>query len=200
MTRARDIANIDGLLTTTGDTYYASAAATPARLGIGSTGQVLTVSSGLPAWVTPSAAYSGTWTLAATGTLTGANVNVSGLSGKRIAVFLKDFSLVSDGAAKLMLNGQTSYYYFQAGRYSNTSITLTSYIGNGYSENYVGAVIDMAGSAMSFKPITVQQIWSGSPTYPIGGWYGPDTNPITSVRLEGQGGWDAGTYYVYVEN
>jgi hypothetical protein len=54
MTRARDVANIDGLLTTTGDTYYASAASTPARLGIGSTNQVLTVSGGLPTWATPS--------------------------------------------------------------------------------------------------------------------------------------------------
>ena len=50
MTRARDVANIDGILTTTGDTYYASAAGTPARLGIGSTDQVLKVSGGLPAW------------------------------------------------------------------------------------------------------------------------------------------------------
>jgi hypothetical protein len=53
MTRARDVANIDGLLTTTGDTYYASAAGTPARLGIGSSAQVLTVSGGIPAWATP---------------------------------------------------------------------------------------------------------------------------------------------------
>jgi len=54
MTRARDVANIDGILTTTGDTFYASAAATPARLGVGSTGQVLTVASGVPSWATPS--------------------------------------------------------------------------------------------------------------------------------------------------
>lgn len=53
MTRARDVANIDGILTTTGDTYYASAAATPARLGIGSTGNVLTVSGGVPVWSAP---------------------------------------------------------------------------------------------------------------------------------------------------
>jgi hypothetical protein len=53
MTRARDVANIDGLLTTTGDTYYASAAGTPARLGIGSTGNVLTVSGGVPTWSAP---------------------------------------------------------------------------------------------------------------------------------------------------
>ena len=38
-------------LTTTGDIIYASGANTPARLGIGSSGQVLTVSGGLPTWV-----------------------------------------------------------------------------------------------------------------------------------------------------
>jgi hypothetical protein len=58
MTRARDIANLDGLLTTTGDTYYASAAATPARLGLGTTGQALTVSGGVPVWATPASAAS----------------------------------------------------------------------------------------------------------------------------------------------
>jgi hypothetical protein len=43
----------NALLTTTGDTIYASSASTPARLGIGSTGQVLTVSGGVPVWATP---------------------------------------------------------------------------------------------------------------------------------------------------
>jgi hypothetical protein len=37
-------------LTTKGDIFYASGANTPTRLGIGTLGQVLTVSSGLPAW------------------------------------------------------------------------------------------------------------------------------------------------------
>lgn len=41
------------LTTTTGDIIYASAANTPARLGIGSTGNVLTVSGGVPAWAAP---------------------------------------------------------------------------------------------------------------------------------------------------
>jgi hypothetical protein len=40
-------------LTTTGDIYYASSANTPARLGIGSSSQVLTVSGGVPTWATP---------------------------------------------------------------------------------------------------------------------------------------------------
>jgi hypothetical protein len=42
-------------LTTTGDIYYASSANTPARLGIGSTDQVLKVTAGIPAWATPAA-------------------------------------------------------------------------------------------------------------------------------------------------
>jgi len=44
-----------GLVTTTGDIIYASGANTPARLGIGSTGNVLTVSGGVPAWSAPAA-------------------------------------------------------------------------------------------------------------------------------------------------
>ena len=49
------------LTTTTGDTIYASSANTPARLGIGSTGQVLTVAGGVPSWATPASGstYSG---------------------------------------------------------------------------------------------------------------------------------------------
>jgi hypothetical protein len=45
MTRARDVANIDGLLTTKGDIYAATAAATPARLGVGNNGDTLVADS-----------------------------------------------------------------------------------------------------------------------------------------------------------
>jgi len=41
------------LTTTTGDIIYASGANTPARLGIGSSAQVLTVAGGVPSWATP---------------------------------------------------------------------------------------------------------------------------------------------------
>ena len=47
------------LTTTTGDLIYASSANTPARLGIGSSGQVLSVSGGVPAWATPAPTFSG---------------------------------------------------------------------------------------------------------------------------------------------
>jgi hypothetical protein len=55
-------------LTTTGDIYYASAANTPARLGIGTTGQVLNVSGGLPAWATASAVPTVNWVRLTSGT------------------------------------------------------------------------------------------------------------------------------------
>jgi len=54
-TRAQKTAQNLSTLTTAGDIAYASAAGTPARLGIGTTGQVLNVASGLPAWATASA-------------------------------------------------------------------------------------------------------------------------------------------------
>ncbi len=57
MTRSRDTANIETVLTTKGDIYAATAAYTPARLGVGSNNQVLTAdsstSTGLK-WATPS--------------------------------------------------------------------------------------------------------------------------------------------------
>ena len=46
------------LTTTTGDMIYASSANTPARLAVGSTGQVLTVAGGVPTWAAASSGVS----------------------------------------------------------------------------------------------------------------------------------------------
>jgi hypothetical protein len=48
------------LTTTTGDIIYASGANTPARLAIGTSADVLTVSGGIPAWAAPAAGGSET--------------------------------------------------------------------------------------------------------------------------------------------
>jgi hypothetical protein len=63
-------------LTTTGDIYYASAANTPARLGIGSTDQVLKVTAGIPAWATPA---TGGMTQLGTTTLSGTSYTFSAI-------------------------------------------------------------------------------------------------------------------------
>ena len=81
MTRARDVANSDGVLTTKGDIYAATAAYTPSRLGVGSNNTVLTADSaeatGLK-WATPSA---GGMTLLSTTTLSGTTTSITGISG-----------------------------------------------------------------------------------------------------------------------
>jgi len=52
-----DTTGMTNPMTTTGDTIYSSSGSTPARLGIGTAGQVLTVNSGAtaPEWKTPAA-------------------------------------------------------------------------------------------------------------------------------------------------
>ena len=63
-------------MTTTGDTIYSSSGSTPARLGIGSTGQVLTVAGGVPSWATASSG----WSLITSGTLSSTTTTVSSIS------------------------------------------------------------------------------------------------------------------------
>ena len=54
-----DTTGMTNPMTTTGDTIYSSSGSTPARLGIGTTGQVLTVAGGVPSWATPAASGGG---------------------------------------------------------------------------------------------------------------------------------------------
>ena len=56
-----DTTGMTNPMTTTGDTIYSSSGSTPARLGIGTAGQVLQVNSGAtaPEWATPGVAASG---------------------------------------------------------------------------------------------------------------------------------------------
>jgi len=54
-----DTTGMTNPMTTTGDTIYSSSGSTPARLGIGTTGQVLTVAGGVPSWATPAAGGGG---------------------------------------------------------------------------------------------------------------------------------------------
>ena len=75
-----DTAGMTNPMTTTGDTIYSSSGSTPARLGIGTTGQVLAVSGGIPAWTTPGGATLNT-SLITSGTITsGTELSLTGLS------------------------------------------------------------------------------------------------------------------------
>jgi hypothetical protein len=70
-----------------GDLIYGSAADTAARLAIGTAGQVLQVNSGAtaPEWASP-AAGGKNFTLLSTTTLTGSQVNITGITGDHIVI------------------------------------------------------------------------------------------------------------------
>jgi len=117
------------VLTTTGDMVYSSSGTTAARLGIGSTGQVITVAGGIPSWATPS---SGGLTLLATATPSGASV----ITFSSIASGYKNLKLVWRG---LYVSSTASAYGWSL-RLNNDSganytYGVTGFSGTAYTEN-----------------------------------------------------------------
>ena len=78
----------DSLLTTKGDLIAATGASTPARLGVGTNGQVLTADSTASTGVAWATAAAGGMTLLSTTSLTGASVTVSSISQSYINLFI----------------------------------------------------------------------------------------------------------------
>ena len=103
-------------LTTTGDIYYASSANTPARLGIGSTSQVLTVAGGIPSWAAPAAGggmtliNSGNTSLVGVQTLT-----ISSISGSYKHLYIVGLGIRTTNSyganLQMRVNGDTGSNY-----------------------------------------------------------------------------------------
>ena len=98
--------------TTLGDVEYRSSTAnTNTRLGIGTTGQVLTVAGGVPSWATPS---SGGMTLISTTSLTGASVTIGSIpSGYvNLKLLVQNFRPATDGTnLNVRINADTGTRY-----------------------------------------------------------------------------------------
>lgn len=123
------------LTTTTGDIIYASSANTPARLGIGSTDQVLKVSGGVPAWATPAASASGL-TLVKSQTI-GSAVSAVTVTDAFSATYDNYLIIVNGGSgsvnggnADLTLGSTTSGYYMAGWYMFYSSTSLTGFIYN----------------------------------------------------------------------
>ena len=215
------------LTTTTGDMIYASAADTPARLGIGSTGNILTVSGGVPAWAAPGGAGAN-WTLLNSGgtALTGATtITVSGISGKdKIMVILESASASAFSnfpIIQVRLNGDTGTNYKNYGSamrfdnsYTPTAFTIASAQvsagipigqmsnqGDGNSQ-VEGAVTITGCNSSGVKQYIATGIgtpsgWYEHRAFSLQGYYN-SSSTISSVSVfSPNGNFDAGTVYVY---
>jgi len=108
-------------VTTNGDLIYATGASTVTRRAIGSTGQVLTVSGGVPTWSTPASGNS--MTQLATGTLSGTSVTISSIDqGYRdLKLILTGATFSADSQFAILFNGGTSYNITNTGAGFNGS-------------------------------------------------------------------------------
>ena len=119
------------LTTTTGDIIYASAANTPARLGIGSSAQVLTVASGIPSWATPA---SGGMTSLASGSVV-ANLSLTSISGSYTDLYLVLNNVVTtvNDAGGVRINNDTTAANYQTVGLRNIGGTITTNTNDGYT-------------------------------------------------------------------
>jgi hypothetical protein len=211
MTRARDVANIDGVLTTTGDIYYASAASTPTRRAIGTTGQVLSVSGGVPVWATVS---SGAMTQIADTTLTTAAADItfssipSTYNHLKIVISGTAASAAWNGAAfYVQVNGDTgaNYSFSTNTKYSGPGGTVTLEGQNSQTQIELGnlwcgqaaanAISSIEMTFFNYKGTTLHKgmvftggSWTDAPGFGSGWARWKNTAAITSIKLYSNAG------------
>jgi len=219
-----DTTGMTNPMTTTGDTIYSSSGSTPARLGIGSTGQVLTVAGGVPTWAT-AAGGGANWSLLNSGGTAlsgGSTVTVSGISAKdKIMVLVKDAGTAdSSGFCAIRLNTDSSANY---NWYGNVQIANSTYaasqfqginsegndrfdlarLSNNAASRASGSFLITGCNASGVK---VAQLSGGATagggsenrSYNTGGYYN-SSSTISSISIVNSSGhtWTTGTVYVY---
>jgi hypothetical protein len=111
-----DTTGMTNPMTTTGDTIYSSSGSTPARLGIGTTGQVLTVAGGVPSWAAP--AGGGDFVLVKTVTI-GSGVSSVVVTDAFSATYKKYKIIFNGGASSATSDGWIQFGSTNTGYYSN---------------------------------------------------------------------------------
>jgi hypothetical protein len=139
-------------LTTTGDMIYSSGGTTAARLAIGSTGQTLVVSGGIPAWATASS-YNPNYTLINSGgtSLSGTSTQIASISGKTdLFIFVTGFSNTSTaGNFVLTINNDTSSLYNWYGlKYQSNGVPMRT---TGTATSNQEVLIDQASSTTAYN-------------------------------------------------
>jgi hypothetical protein len=185
--------------TTLGDIEYRSSTAnTNTRLGIGSTGNVLTVAGGVPTWAAPASA--GGMTLLSTTTLSGASTTITtDFTGYPSAyITIREIDLSGNDGVGIKINNSAITTYM-AGVYQVGGTPTTFAEDNGdlqfnnganmsetQTDNAAFLVIDDPSNTTHWKPFRFSSIWGSSTPQTNalngGGGFGT-TSAITSIVL-----------------
>jgi hypothetical protein len=202
-------------VTTNGDLIYGTGSATVTRRAIGTTGQVLTVSGGVPTWATPS---SGGMDVLATGTLSGSSITISSISQsyKNLQLVLEKCLPAGAGEGPIIrFNGDTGTNYYRTTStvvnlvtWNETQLRLGGIQDNTTSQSLaVCTILDYANTTTwkMAQNITIQNR-NGTPTsFDINNtqalfWAASGgTSAITSIEIktDTSAGFTSGTYILY---
>ena len=203
----------DALLTTKGDIIAATAASTPARLAVGTDGQVLTADAASASGVKWATSASGSMTLLSTTTLSGATTTISGISQSYNSLYMVIYGVTNattSGTFYFQPNAANLGAYAGGGtgnatsvwREQNASINLVQ--GNTTiltdASNIWTCTINNYTSASSFKSIRFEGMHNGSGTVSsiFGGGGFKSNTAITSLVFANSGGnLSTGTVLLY---
>jgi hypothetical protein len=187
--------------TTLGDIEYRSSTAnTNTRLGIGTSGQVLSVSGGVPAWTTAS---SGGMTSLASGSLGSSGTTLSSISGSyvNLILYVKDYIASTAARPRVRLNGITTATYDTTNVAGQTSFDISGTGDNppttGQGASYTMQIFNYANAA-GWKNVSGVSAIKGGFTGQWGGFANTITTAITQIEIfPSTGTISAGTYELF---
>ena len=177
-------------MTTTGDVIYSSSGSTPARLGIGSTSDVLTVAGGVPTWAAPSSGgkvvqvvFGSTTTVASSSSTTYADTNLTATitptsASNNVLVFVTQNGLnksngnLNNGMYLRLYRGATQISEFQVNTMYNG--VAQQHVGNTGALNYLDS--PATTSATTYKT----QFSNGAPQPTV---YVQDGSAMSTIVL-----------------
>lgn len=176
-----------------GDMIYGVAEDDFAKLPIGSSGQVLTVSNNLPSWQNP---VIKSWTQVATGTLSGSEVLIENLNAERYYIAVKDWShddITAFAQLAIRFNSDAGPNYINANG-TTTSSSLKTPLTSDADTHDLGIMIDLANTAAQLKPVSTA---SNESTDSFFGYYRSPSaiNSVSIICTSGE--FDGGDYYVW---
>jgi len=194
--------------TTLGDIEYRSATAnTNTRLGIGTTGQILTVNGGVPTWASPGGSALNWSLLSTTAMSDSSSINLSGLTLNNYFIWVQDFTGSSAGQdVRIRFNNSSTIADYDQYLIYPTAFQARSYRGvlGGFDVGNIdatGAGFAQVSSAQSTGQKQIKSVFArtngGDQYQTVDGFYNPST-VVSSIQVLTTGGtFTAGTIFLY---